>query len=126
MVAIIVDLLIDWHPIVLFVVLNKLLELLWLVFIQPGWVIAPVVVVSPLFVDILVSHKVSHLEVARIGAWLLVVTGEVLLPVGVDHVVAQMLEQIDLAIRPFVKVDRFDFSDVNTKLTMNAYTTQSD
>lgn len=58
--------------------------------------------------------------VAGVGSWFSEARGKVLLEVRVDEVVRQILEKLDLTIWPFVKVDRFDFRYVDTKLSVNA------
>ena len=70
------------------VVLQVLLELLWLVFEEPGRVMAPVFVIGPFLVDVLVREELSHLVVACLRPWLLEPLREVLLPIGVDEVIA--------------------------------------
>jgi hypothetical protein len=94
--------------------LQILLKFLRFVLEKPCWVIIPVLVICPLFVNILISHELSHLLIAGIGVRLSEPFGQVFLPVRIDNLVGEILEKFYLSWRPFVKVHRFDLGDVYT------------
>ena len=70
--------------------------------------------------NIFIGHKFCHFVIARVRSGFLKSLWQIFLPVRVDHIVAQVLEQLDFSLRPFVKVDGFDLGDVHSKLSVYA------
>jgi len=63
---------------------------------------APIIIVCPFSMNILICQKLSHFVVAGIWSWLLKPCRQILLKVRVDELVAQMLKHLHFAIWPFV------------------------
>ncbi len=76
--------------------------------------------VNPLFVHILVCQKSLDLVRRCLGSWLGKVAWQLSFPVAVHQVVVELLEDINFASGPQVKVDRLDFSDVRAETSMLA------
>ena len=138
-------LLLDWHIIItttVIVLILIVLCFLWLViktisteiflviryifgilfrfiFEQPCWVIIPVLIIGPFLMNVLIGHKLCNYLVTRIRVWLSISFWKILLPVRINNLIGKILEELDLACRPFIEVHRFDFSDMYTKLAMN-------
>lgn len=90
---------------VLLIVLNILLEFLGLVLVEPRRVMSPLIGIGPLLAYVLVLKEVCDLFVAGIGIRLAIPRRHVLLPVRIDEVIADVLEQFHLAGWPLVQVD---------------------
>ena len=106
---------------VVFVILQVFLVLLWLIFIQPCWIMWPILIISPLFMNILIREELCNFMVTRVSIWLSEWFWQILLPIRVDHVIAQILEKFDLSLWPFVKVNGFNLGNVHSKLSVNAW-----
>ena len=96
------------------------MEFLRLVFEQPRRVMAPVVMIGPLFIDVFCREEIRHLMVAGVRARLALAGGHVLLKVAIDYFVGHVPEELDLAVGPLVEIDRLDFGDVYAELTVHA------
>ena len=105
------------NAILLPVVLQILLKLVGLVLKQPRRVMRPVVV-YPLLVDVLLSHKVRYFVIWRMLVKALLAFGHVLFPVEIQKLVVYVLEKFNLAFRPLVQVDWLDFGNMDSDLTV--------
>ena len=76
--------------------------------------------VYPLFVHILVCQKSLHFIRRCLGSRLGEVAWQLSFPVAVHQVVVELLEYINFAGGPQVKVDRLDLGDVRAKTSMLA------
>jgi hypothetical protein len=70
---------------------------------------------------IFISHECGHFLIARVLRWFSEISWKVCLPVRVNDIVAQILEKFNFTCWPFVKVHRFNFSDMHSKLSMDTY-----
>ena len=76
--------------------------------------------VSPLFVHILVCQKSFHLIRRCLGSRLGKVAWQLSFPVAIHQVIVELLEDINFAGGPQVKVDRLDLSDVRAETSILA------
>lgn len=91
--------------------LNKLFKFLLIMPVQLRWVCTQTLI-NPFLMNIFVLNEVLNLDWAGLTTWLLKALRQSWLPIGIDHFIAHMLEHLDHFGWPFVKVNRFDFSNV--------------
>lgn len=92
----------------------------WLIFAEPERVVLHLRVDVALC-HILVGQESSDLFVGSSTRWLHETLWQISLPVGVDEVIVHLVEDFDFAIRPQVKVDRFNLGYVCSELSVLTY-----
>lgn len=97
--------------------LQEFLKLFWFIFKEEQRIVLHLWV-HPFFVHILVRQKSLHLLRRCLGSWLRKVAWQLSFPVAVDQVVVELLEGINFARGPQVKVDRLDLGDVGAETSM--------
>mmetsp|Transcript_9896 Transcript_9896/g.13483 ORF Transcript_9896/g.13483 Transcript_9896/m.13483 type:complete len:329 (-) Transcript_9896:79-1065(-) len=82
--------------------------------------------VHPALLHVLLLQEASHFARVRVLRRLLIVRWQVCLPVSIDKVVAERLEDLDLALRPLVQIHRLDLGDVHTESAVLAGAPEAD
>ena len=96
---------------------QEFLKLFWFVFKEEQRIVLHFWV-DPFFVYILVCHKSFHFIRRCLRSWLGKVAWQLSFPIAVDQVIVELLEGINFARGPQVKVDRLDLGDVGAETSM--------